>query len=175
MGKSRGLSHGLATCPLVAPGCNPSTKHGGRYVTFACHDGYPVPQRRPLTAIALQFCTHVQVRNLHGHLLGISHLKLELAAEAGGTEEANRVADRNVSLQAVPPAKTNSVKLTLRLACYETYLSRRHLGTRHESMLRLDLRVAAKDPRQHQCQRVVLRYQVLVTGLRRDRASAPYP
>ncbi len=52
------------------------------------------------------------------------------------------------------------VKL-VRLACYETYLSRRHLGTRHESTLRLDLRVAVKDPRQHQCQRVVLRYQFL--------------
>ncbi len=67
------------------------------------------------------------------------------------------------------------VKLTLRLAYYETYLSRRHLGTRHESMMRLDLRVAAKDPRQHQCQRVVLRYQVLVTGFCRDGASAPHP
>ncbi len=55
-----------------------------------------------------------------------------------------------------------------------TYLSRRHLGTRDESTLRLDLRVV-KGPRQHQCQRVVLRYQSLSVALRRDGASAPHP
>ncbi len=58
-------------------------------------------------------------------------------------------------------------------SCYETYLSRRHLGTRHESTLRLVKRVAVKESPLVSAFAGCLTERVLVTGSCRDGAAAP--